>query len=103
MFRNREDAARQLGHRLLRRQLDDPLVLAIPRGGVAVGAVLADMLAADLDVVLARKLRAPGQPELAIGAVGENGEMYLNEYSHEFLELSPGYLEKRTTPPACRD
>jgi predicted phosphoribosyltransferase len=80
MFRNREDAAQQLAQRLKHRTLRNPLVLAIPRGGVVLGAVLARELGADLDVVLARKLRAPGQPELAIGAICENGEAFLNEY-----------------------
>src|SRR3989304_1864618 len=78
MFADREDAARQLAEKLKDLKLHDPLVLAIPRGGVATGAVLARELHADLDVVLSRKLRAPYQPELAIGAIGEDGEVYLN-------------------------
>jgi putative phosphoribosyl transferase len=81
MFRNRDDAARQLAERLRGRTFRDPLVLAIPRGGVVVGAVLARELGAELDVVLARKLRAPGQPELALGAVSETGEVYLNHHT----------------------
>lgn len=64
MFCNREDAAHQLAQRLIGRKLHDPLVLAIPRGGVVTGAVLARELGADLDVVLSRKLRAPMHPEL---------------------------------------
>lgn len=79
MFRDRVDAARRLAERLKSRDLHDPLVLAIPRGGVVTGAVLAWELGAELDVVLARKLRAPGQPEAAIGAVGEGGRVYLND------------------------
>jgi predicted phosphoribosyltransferase len=72
--------------RLLARELRDaipgrPVVLAIPRGGVEVGATLAAALAADLDVVLARKLRAPHQPELAIGAVSEEGEVHLMDHA----------------------
>jgi len=78
MFRDREDAARRLAKKLETRELRDPLVLAIPRGGVVTGAVLARALGADLDVVLSRKLRAPNQPELAIGAISEGGEVYLN-------------------------
>jgi len=66
MFRNRADAAHQLARRFKGSELRDPLVLAIPRGGVALGAVLARELEAELDVVLARKLRAPGQSELSI-------------------------------------
>src|SRR5262249_45546221 len=76
MFRNREEAAKLLARRFSGRELNDPLVLAIPRGGVVTGAVLARELGAELDVILARKLRAPWQPELAIGAVAEDGEVY---------------------------
>src|SRR5262249_42007500 len=92
MFANREDAGRQLAQRLKERELHDPLVLAIPRGGVVIGAILARALPAGLDVVLARKLRAPGQPELALGAVGENGEVYLNPQLGDFLDRAKDYL-----------
>jgi putative phosphoribosyl transferase len=92
MFRNREDAARQLAERLKGRAFHDPLVLAIPGGGVVVGAVLARELCAELDVVLARKLRAPGQPELAIGAVAETGEIYLDPHAQEMTALTTDYL-----------
>ncbi len=92
MFRNREDAARQLAQRLKGRELHDPLVLAIPRGGVVTGAVLARELGADLDVVLSRKLRAPMEPELAVGAVSEDGRVYLNHHAQEVLGLTDDYL-----------
>ena len=72
MFRNREDSALQLAQRLKARKLKDPVVLGIPRGGVVTAAILARELGAELDVVLSRKLRAPYQPELAIGAIGED-------------------------------
>jgi putative phosphoribosyl transferase len=94
MFRNREDAARQLAAKLKERAWHEPLVLAIPRGGVVIGAVLARELGADLDVVLARKLRAPGQPELALGAVSEDGHVFLNYHSEEFLEEIESYLDR---------
>jgi putative phosphoribosyl transferase len=94
MFRNREDAARQLAQRLKGRKLHDPLVLAIPRGGVVTGSVLARELGADLDVVLSRKLRAPLQPELAIGAVSEDGRVYLADHARDALELSEDYLDE---------
>jgi len=92
MFRDREDAARKLAKKFQGRQLHEPLVLAIPRGGVVTGAVLARELEADLDVVLSRKLRAPGQPELALGAVSEDGQVYLNHYAREFPDLMEEYL-----------
>jgi predicted phosphoribosyltransferase len=85
MFRDREDAARQLAARLKGRQFRDPLVLAIPRGGVVTGAVLAREIGAELDVILSRKLRAPFQEELAIGAVSEDGQVYLNHHAREIL------------------
>lgn len=69
-----------------------PLVLAIPRGGVEVGAVIARGLAADLDVVLARKLRAPGQPELALGAVSETGEVFLNHFAAALSDAGEAWI-----------
>ncbi|NMG76958.1 phosphoribosyltransferase [Aromatoleum diolicum] len=93
MFRDREDAAQQLAQRLKGREFKDPLVLAIPRGGVVTGAVLARELGAELDVVLARKLRAPYQPELAIGAIGEDGEEYLADFATGVMGFNEEYLE----------
>ena len=92
MFHNREEAAQQLARKLMTRKLHHPLVLAIPRGGVVVGATLARDLGAELDVVLSRKLRAPGQPELALGAIHEDGQVYLHHFAEEDLDLPPGYL-----------
>jgi len=93
VFRNREDAAVQLARRLQGRELRQAVVLAIPRGGLVVGAVLARELGAELDVVLSRKLRAPGQPELAIGAVAEDGRVFLNHDLNGELDLPNGYLK----------
>lgn len=78
-FRNREDAARQLAVALAAYRGSAPLVLAIPRGGVPVGRIVADILGAELDVVLVRKLGAPRNPEFAIGAVDEAGTVMLND------------------------
>jgi predicted phosphoribosyltransferase len=94
MFRDREDAGRRLARRLKGRALRDPLVLAIPRGGVVLGAILAEELGAELDVVLSRKLRAPMQPECAIGAVSEGGHVFLNHHSTKFLGQIEDYLEE---------
>lgn len=93
MFRDREDAARQLAQKLKGREWHDPLVLAIPRGGVITGAVLARELGAELDVVLSRKLRCPGQPELALGAISEEGQVYLNHDAEEFALGIKDYLD----------
>jgi predicted phosphoribosyltransferase len=68
-FRDRVEAGRLLGARLRGRLLDDPVVLGLPRGGVVVAAEVAEALGAPLDIVVARKLGVPWQPELAFGAV----------------------------------
>jgi predicted phosphoribosyltransferase len=94
MFRDRENAARQLAKRVKLRPLHDPLVLAIPRGGVVTGAVLAEELGAELDVILSRKLRAPHEPECAIGAITEDGGVYLDPYALEYVHLPDDYLAK---------
>ena len=77
-FQDRADGGRRLAELFKGRELRDPLILAIPRGGVATGLALARALGADLDVVMSRKLRAPFQPEYAIGAISEDGRVTLN-------------------------
>jgi predicted phosphoribosyltransferase len=94
MFRDREDAARRLAERLEGRRLTRPVVLAVPRGGLVTGAVLARALAAELDVALARKLRAPGQAGLALGAVGEDGHVYLAPHAALLRDSYGGYLDR---------
>jgi predicted phosphoribosyltransferase len=78
MFRNRQDAGRQLGETLAARRLARPVILGLPRGGVVVAAEVARALGGELDVVLVKKLRAPGNPELAVGAVAEDGRYVVN-------------------------
>lgn len=97
MFHDREEGGRHLAARLKGRKLRDPLVLAIPRGGIITGAVLARELGAELDVVLSRKLRAPGQPELAVGAISEDGRVHLNHLARQVLALTDEYLEQEKT------
>ncbi len=77
MFQNRDDAAVQLAQQLSSYQKSNPLILAIPRGGVPIAKIIAEALQGDLDVILVRKLSAPGNPELAIGAIDETGWVYL--------------------------
>ncbi len=81
MFEDRLDAARQLARALKKYRGQNPLVLAIPRGAVPMAAWIADTLNGQMDVVLVRKLRAPFQPEVAIGAVDESGLAYLSPYA----------------------
>jgi len=102
-FRNREEAARLLARELMPYRGRNPLVLAIPRGAVVMGKIIADELEGELDVVLVRKIGAPGNPEYAIGAVDENGWAYLSEAT-ESMYLPPGYIEKEKQRQAeiCR-
>lgn len=79
-FRNREQAAELLAERLSAYRGTRPLVLGVPRGAVTMARIIADELGGDLDVALVRKVRAPGQPELAIGAVDEAGHVLKGVY-----------------------
>jgi len=76
-FATRADAAEQLAAALAEYRGRNPLVLAIPRGAVGMAALLAEALRGEFDVVLVRKLRAPDNPELAVGAVDETGWTYI--------------------------
>ncbi len=93
LFHDRDEAGWQLVERLRGSRVEKPLVLAIPRGGVEVGAAIARGLGAELDVVLSRKLRSPHQPELAIGAVTENGEIYLNHFASAMTDVGSSFIE----------
>jgi predicted phosphoribosyltransferase len=77
-FENRAQAGLLLARRLEQYKARHPLVLAIPRGAVPMGKIVADALDGELDVVLVRKLRAPFNPELAIGSIDETGSTYLD-------------------------
>lgn len=77
LFENRTDAAEQLAKALEQYKGDDPLILGIPRGAVPMACIIAERLNGDTDVVLVRKLRAPGKPEYAIGSVDEAGWEYV--------------------------
>lgn len=78
-FIDRSDAGRQLARALRGRVTGDVVVVGLPRGGVPVAAEVADALGAPLDVIVVRKLCVPFQPELAMGAIGENGVRVINE------------------------
>ena len=78
-FTDRREAGWLLARELIKFRGKNAVVLGIPRGGVVIAAQIADNLDAELDIVFARKLGAPGNPELAVGAVGETGEIFLNK------------------------
>ena len=91
-FRDREEAARELSVALSSWRGAHPLVLAIPRGAVPMGEILARELGGDLDVVLVRKIGAPGDPEFAIGAVDESGTLSLSPEAR-LIGIGPGEAE----------
>lgn len=95
MFKNRTEAGQKLAAELQDYQRKDCLILSIPRGGVVVGREIADFLSCPLDVISVKKLGAPGNEELAIGAVGtETGSLYENEALIRDLQVKREYLEQ---------
>jgi len=93
MFESRLDAARRLAKALAKYRGRNPLVLAIPRGAVEMGRVLADELAGELDVVLVRKLGAPFSAEFAVGAIDETGWAYVADHARS-AGADEAYLER---------
>jgi putative phosphoribosyl transferase len=95
-FKNREDAGRRLAERLSRFGDERPVVFALPRGGVPVGYEISRSLEVPLEVFVARKLGAPGQPEFGIGAVAAGGVRVLNEDVVGRLGIPEDYVERIT-------
>ena len=95
-FADRREAGRMLGRALARFKDQKPLVLALPRGGVPVAYEAAKSIGADLDVLLVRKLGAPGHEELGIGAIvdGDKPQVVLNPQLVRMLSLPPGYIQR---------
>ncbi|HEX7033405.1 MAG TPA: phosphoribosyltransferase family protein [Nitrososphaera sp.] len=99
-FRNRIDAGNLLAERLAQRGFDNAIVLGIPRGGVILADIVARKLGADFDIVIPRKLGAPDNEELAIGAVMEDGTSFVNRYLVNALRISKDYLENEKSRQA---
>lgn len=95
LFANRQQAAERLAHALAAYKGKNPLILAIPRGAVPMGQTLAQELGGELDVVLVRKLRAPFNPEFALGSVDESGWRFVADYA-ESAGGTAVYLEQET-------
>jgi predicted phosphoribosyltransferase len=94
-FRDRADAGRILAERLAQEASNKPtVVLGIPRGGVILADIVARRLGTDFDIVIPRKLGAPTNEELAIGAVMEDGTSYINRYLTDALRVPQDYIEK---------
>jgi putative phosphoribosyl transferase len=94
MFKNRTDAATLLAEHLDQYKNQNALVLAIPRGGVPIGKVIADELSADLDVVLVHKLGHPNNPEYAYGAIDEDGVVYVDPTEDRHARIEKAELER---------
>jgi putative phosphoribosyl transferase len=93
LFEDREDAGRRLAERLSLYAQERPVVFALPSGGVPVGVEVARALEAPLEIVVSRKLGAPGQPEFGIGAVAPGGVRVLNERVVRTLGIEEDYLK----------
>jgi putative phosphoribosyl transferase len=98
-FRDRTDAGRQLAALLTGYRAGSPLVLGLPRGGIPVAYEVARTLGAPLDVWVVRKVGAPGQPELGLGAVAEGGTLFLDRG----MMRSLGFSEVEVMPTAERE
>jgi putative phosphoribosyl transferase len=92
-FRDRAEAASRLAKVLDQYRGKNPLVLAIPRGALPMGRIIAEKLGGELDVVLVHKLGAPDQPELAIGAIDETGHAFISPYAQQ-LNIPYSYIEE---------
>jgi predicted phosphoribosyltransferase len=92
-FRDRIDAGNLLAERLAQRGFGNAIVLGIPRGGVILADIVAKKLGADFDIVIPRKLGAPDNEELAIGAVMEDGTSFVNRYLVNALRIPQDYLD----------
>ncbi len=100
-FKSRIDAAQEIAERLIGLKLDlfgesrnqDIVILAVPRGGIIIGDIIASELAARLDVVVSRKIGAPNNQELAIGAVMPDGSYFLNKEIIDMLNVSQEYID----------
>lgn len=92
MYRDRTHAGEVLAGLLTRWRGHEPLVLGVPRGGVIVAAVVASALQANLDIIVSRKVGAPGNPEFAVAAVAPDGELFIDPES--FIPVSQEYLER---------
>jgi len=95
IFNDRVDAAEKLAKKLEWLRGEDPIILAIPRGGVIIGDVIAKALGAKLDIIVSRKVGAPYNPELAIGAVMHDGSFFPNTDIIEAMNVPKKYIEQQ--------
>ena len=94
IFKDRKDAGEKLASKLRPLNIQDPVILAIPRGGVVIGDVIAKKLKAPLDIIISRKIGSPHNPELAIGAVMHDGSFFPNIDIINELNVSEKYISQ---------
>ena len=94
-FNSREETGMLLAEKLQLLELNRPIVIAIPRGGVVIGCEVAKRIDADLDIVTPRKIPAPQNPELALGAAMHDGSTFLNQEAISASNASPVYIETK--------
>jgi len=94
VFRDRQQAGKRLAEELQKRGITGDIVLAVPRGGLPVGHAVAEAMGLGLDIVVARKMGAPGNPELAIGAVASDGSVWRNDRLIQQLGVDEDYVER---------
>lgn len=95
MFQDRKEAGLKLAEKLIRYSGEkDVVVIALPRGGVVVGAEIAKKIGAPLDVIITHKIGFPGEPEFAIGAIAENGKAVLNNHTVKRCNIPQSYIDE---------
>ncbi|RDI70106.1 phosphoribosyltransferase [Halopelagius longus] len=109
MFRDRADAGRQLAEELTERGVEADVVLAVPRGGLPIGRPIANRLGVPLDIIVAKKIGAPNNPEYAVGAVSSQGHFWVNDdavgpggVDREYVESERESVERASREKADR-
>lgn len=94
IYKNRQDAGKQLAENLKKYAKENPIIMALPRGGVILGYEVAKELKAPLDVIVPRKIGAPQNPEFAIGAIAPKLVVILNDEIIKYLNIQKQYVEQ---------
>lgn len=94
IFQDRHDAGKKLGQNLEDRKFVNPIILALPRGGIVVAEEVAKIINAPIDVVISRKIGAPGQEEFGIGAISENEDPWFNPQVSGYFDFDSPLIEE---------
>ncbi|WP_234697136.1 phosphoribosyltransferase [Nitrosophilus alvini] len=95
MFKDRYEAGLKLAEKLKEYENSDSVIVALPRGGIPVAAVIAEKLHIPMDIFFVKKIPSPYNEEAAIGAVSENGFVYVNEHAKIMLNVADEYIKER--------